>query len=52
MFGEKASKFHGKKLNGGFLSSTKRFSQIRTVIGKDTDPDNPGKIGNYKKAEL
>lgn len=46
LFGEKASKFHGKKLNGGFLSSTKRFSQIRTVIGKDTDPDNPGP-GNY-----
>ena len=30
------------KINGGFLSSTKRFSQPRDLIVKKSDPENPG----------
>lgn len=36
----------GKRINGGFLSSTKRFSQPRDVIVKKTDMQNPGP-GSY-----
>ena len=31
------------KINGGFLSSTKRFSQPRDLIVKKSNPENPGK---------
>jgi len=43
----------GKKINGGFLSSTKRFSQPRDIIVKKTDIQNPGP-GNYdvKKPDI
>jgi len=37
----------GKKINGGFLSSTKRFSQPRDIIVKKTDSSNPGP-GSYQ----
>jgi len=35
-----------RKINGGFLSSTKRFSQPRDVIVRKTETENPGP-GHY-----
>lgn len=42
-----------KNINGGFLSSTKRFSQPRDIIVKKADISNPGP-GNYdiKKPQI
>ena len=42
LYQEKSPKGSKNKINGGFLSSTKRFSQPRDVMVKKTDTNNPG----------
>ena len=42
LYGPKNKPIDKKKINGGFLSSTKRFSQPRDVIYKKADVEIPG----------